>query len=301
MASQTSTSAMDESTSSLFVVRTKKCNMLHFEPLSNNGVKSRKGHCLRVKTCLLLLSLSLIVLLAACGSAKITTSSFSSKSITSDSLSNSRLQQSPTPFPSSILQLSIPSQRATPVPTWVPRITSSSTSTPHPTSNCVIYSNATTRVPAQNGGLAAPYGPAPVSSEAQQLTQQLFQLINHERATCGLPPFAWNNVLASGALLHSWNMAHCGFSHYCPDGSTPYQRIANEGFAGLSDCGESIGLAGPYPTAWAGVYSVQESMAHEPLGGWHRIHLFSTTLHRIGIGIYVDARGWPWFTEDMVS
>jgi uncharacterized protein YkwD len=126
-------------------------------------------------------------------------------------------------------------------------------------------------------------------------------LINHERAACGLPPFAWNNTLASGALLHSWNMVHCGFSHYCPDGSTPYQRIANEGFAGLSDCGESIGRAGPYPTAWAGVYSVQESMAQEPLGGWHRIHLFSTTLHRIGIGVYVDSSGWIWFSEDMVS
>jgi uncharacterized protein YkwD len=277
--------------------------VLHYETFRNNRKKSRKGYRLREKTRWLLLSLFLIVLLAACGSAKVTTSSLSSKSITSDSLSNSRLQQSPTPFPTSILSLSIPSQRATPLPTRVPHITSSSTSTPPPVpvSNCVIYSNATTRVPAQNGGLAAPYGPAPVSSEAQQLTQQLFQLINQERAACGLPPFAWNNVLASGALLHSWNMAHCGFSHYCPDGSTPYQRIANEGFAGLSDCGESIGLAGPYPTAWAGVYSVQESMANEPLGGWHRIHLFSTTLHRIGIGIYVDARGWPWFTEDMVS
>jgi uncharacterized protein YkwD len=269
--------------------------------LSNKEVKSRKGHCLREKTHWLLLSLSLIVLLAACGSAKISTSSLSPKSITSDSLSNSRLQQSPTAFPTSIIQLSIPSQRATPVPTQVPHVTPTSTSTPPPVSNCVIYSNATTRVPAQNGGLAAPYGPAPVSTEAQQLTQQLFQLINHERTACGLPPFAWSNTLASGALLHSWNMAHCGFSHYCPDGMSPYQRIANEGFAGLSDCGESIGLAGPYPTAWAGVYSVQESMANEPLGGWHRIHLFSTTLHFIGIGIYVDSRGWPWFTEDMLS
>jgi uncharacterized protein YkwD len=152
-----------------------------------------------------------------------------------------------------------------------------------------------------NGGLAAPYGPAPLSSEAQQLAQQLFQLINQNRAACGLPPFAWNNTLASGALLHSWNMAHCGFSHYCPDGSSPYQRIANEGFAGLSDCGENIGRAGPSTPLWANVYSVQESMANEPLGGWHRIHLFSTTLHRIGIGVYVDSSGSPWFTEDMVS
>jgi uncharacterized protein YkwD len=188
----------------------------------------------------------------------------------------------------------------TPVPTQVPRLSASSTSTPPPVSHCVTYSQATTLVPTKNGTLAAPYGPAPVSAEAQQLTQQLFQLINQERAACGLPPFAWNNILASGALLHSWNMAHCGFSHTCPDGSTPYQRIANEGFAGLSDCGESIGMAGPYPTAWGGVYSVQESMAHEPLGGWHRIHLFSTTLHRIGIGIYVDTGGWIWFSEDMV-
>ena len=264
-------------------------------------MKSRKGHCLREKTYWLLLSLSLIVLLAACGSAKITTSSLSSRSITSDSLSNSSLRQSPTASPTSIIQLSIPSQRATPVPASVPRISPTSTSTPQPVSNCVIYSNATTRVPAQSGGLAAPYGPAPVSTEAQQLTQQLFKLINHERAACGLPPFAWSNTLASGALLHSWNMAHCGFSHYCPDGSTPYQRIANEGFAGLRDCGESIGLAGPYPTPWAGVYSVQLSMANEPLGGWHRIHLFSTTLHRIGIGIYVNSSGWIYFTEDMVS
>jgi len=156
-------------------------------------------------------------------------------------------------------------------------------------------------VPASNGTLAAPYGPAPQSGEAQQLAQQLFQLINSDRANCGLPPFSWNNTLASGALLHSWNESHCGFSHTCPDGMTQYQRIANEGFAGLSDCGENIGLAGPSTPPWAHVYSVQESMANEPLGGWHRIHLFSTTLHRIGIGVYVDSNGWVWFTEDMLS
>ena len=245
----------------------------------------------------LLLSLFVISLLTACGSAKVTTSYLSSKSITSDSLSNSRLQQAPTPFATSNISLSIPSQKTTPAPTKVPRTSSA----PAPVSNCVVYSYATTQVPGWTGELAAPYGPAPISSEAQQLTQQLFQLINQERADCGLPPFAWSSALASGALLHSWNMDHCGFSHYCPDGSAPCQRIANEGFAGLSDCGESIGLAGPYPTPWAGVYSVQVSMANEPLGGWHRMHLFSTTLHRIGIGMYVTSYGWIYFTEDMAS
>lgn len=165
----------------------------------------------------------------------------------------------------------------------------------------MTYSTDTTRIPARNGSLAAPYGSAPTSSEAQTLTSQLFALINHDRAACGLPLFAWNSTLASGALLHSWNMVHCGFSHTCPDGSAPCQRLANEGFAGLSDCGENIGEAGPYPTAWAGVASVQESMAHEAPDGWHRIHLFSTTLHRIGIGLYIESNGSIWFTEDLAS
>jgi uncharacterized protein YkwD len=191
-------------------------------------------------------------------------------------------------------QMSVPSQQITPTPRHASRPQA-------PSSGCVIYSNAATHVPAKNGGLAAPYGSAPTSSEAQQLAQQLFQLVNRDRAACGLSAFSWNSTLASGALLHSWNMYHCGFSHTCPDGMTQYQRIANEGFAGQSDCGENIGEAGPYPTPWAGVDRIQESMAHEPLGGWHRIHLFSTTLHRIGIGIYIDPAGMIWFTEDMAS
>jgi uncharacterized protein YkwD len=133
-----------------------------------------------------------------------------------------------------------------------------------------------------------------------QLTQQLFALINHDRAIRGLYPFVWNSTLAAGARLHSWNMVHCGFSHTCPDGIDQCTRIANEGFQ-FTDCGENIGLAGPYPTPWAGVYSVQEGMINEPPTGWHRIHLTSTTLHNIGVGIYVDSNGWIWFTEDIIS
>lgn len=251
------------------------------------------------------LCLCLILLLAACASTATTRTPSSSYRL-SDSLSQDGLQSGTS---SNQVMVTIPSQKATPTPTPAPHIAPTPTSPARPTptpppqtgSSCITFSNDTTLVPPKNGTLAAPYGPAPVTAEAQQLTTQLFQLINSDRAACGLPPFAWNATLASGALLHSWNMIHCGFSHYCPDGMTPYQRIANEGFAGRSDCGENIGEAGPYPTPWGGVYAIQESMAHEPLGGWHRIHLFSTTLHQIGIGVSVDANGYIWFTEDMSS
>jgi uncharacterized protein YkwD len=147
----------------------------------------------------------------------------------------------------------------------------------------------------------APYGaPPPLSALEQSLTQQLFQQINRDRAAHGLYPYVWNATLAAGARLHSWNMYHCGFSHTCPDGRAPCTRIADEGFQ-FSDCGENIGLAGPSQPPWANVYAVQESMANEPATGWHHIHLFSTTLHRVGVGVYVDPGGWVWFTEDFVS
>jgi uncharacterized protein YkwD len=226
--------------------------------------------------------LLLILLLGACGSRLDTSPSAQqfapSQPIISDA-AHIQTRSTPAVHGSSTPQPMIPSLLATPTP--------AAPSSPRGRGS---------------GTAAAPYGPPPpLSGEETQLTQQLFALINHDRAVRGLYPFRWNNILASGARLHSWNMRHCGFSHTCPDGRDQCTRIAAEGFAGFTDCGECIGLAGPYPTAWGGVRAVQESMINEPPTGWHRIHLTSTTLHSVGVGLVVDARGWLWFTEDMVS
>ena len=214
----------------------------------------------------------LVILLAGCGTTQ-SNHVVQMQPITANSLN---IPQNPTPTTS----INIPKQRATVV------------STPQNQSNPI---STTVSGP-------APYGPPPpMTSEEYQLTQQLFALINHDRAVRGLYPFVWNATLAGGARLHSWNMVHCGFSHTCPDGLDQCVRIANEGFAGFSDCGECIGLAGPSTPPWNNVYAVQESMINEGPTGWHYIHLTSTTLHRVGVGIYVDSSGWVWFTEDMVS
>jgi uncharacterized protein YkwD len=210
------------------------------------------------------LLLILLPLLAACGN----------QSSTGRPLTTATVASNPTPTPA----LSIVQQQIT--PTTGPRSTRPTNSASGP----------------------APYGqpPAPTALETQ-LTQQLFAQINKDRAALGLYAFVWNATLAAGARLHSWNMYHCGFSHTCPDGVNQCTRIANEGFAGFTDCGENIGLAGPSNPPWKNVYAVQESMMNEPPNGWHRIHLTSKTLHRIGVGIYVAPNGWVWFTEDMVS
>ena len=231
------------------------------------------------RKCWPIVACALLIILAGCGPAQ-GGQTGQSQPLNSDAVN---LDQHPTPTPT----ISIPSQKTLPT---------------HTPGNNGARQGTAGNMPPAGGSSAAPYGPPPsMSGEEQQLTQQLFALINSDRAARGLYAYSWNATLAAGARLHSWNMFHCGFSHTCPDGMTQYQRIANEGFAGQSDCGENIGEAGPYPTPWAGVYKIQESMAHEPLGGWHRIHLFSTTLHRIGIGVYVDPSGMIWFTEDMAS
>ena len=229
-----------------------------------------------------ILSLLLIILLAACGSGQ-SSHIVQVQPITADSLN---IAQHPTPTTS----ITIPKQIATIV------------TTPSKHTNPIGTTGVPpTTIPGSGFG-PTPYGlPPPISSEEYQLTQQLFALINHDRSVRGLYPFVWNATLAGGARLHSWNMVHCGFSHTCPDGLDQCARIANEGFAGFTDCGENIGLAGPSTPPWNNVYAVQESMMNEGPGGWHFIHLTSTTLHRIGVGIYVDSNGWVWFTEDMVS
>jgi len=223
-----------------------------------------------------------MILLAGCGTGQSTGLPY--QPLTSDSLN---IQQHNTPSSTPIA--SIPRQNLNPPPGHAPTKTQPYNPGPPPTN-----------IPSSGSG-AAPYGPPPaMTPEEIQLTQQLFNQINHDRAVLGLYPFTWNSTLEGGARLHSWNMYHCGFSHTCPDGLNQCTRIANEGFT-FSDCGECIGLAGPSNPPWSNIYAVQESMMNEGPTGWHYIHLTSKTLHRIGVGIYVDPNGWVWFTEDMVS
>ena len=250
------------------------------------------------KLCILF-GLLTIVLLSACGQPS---SSLPPQTLLSNKI---KTDQQPT----ATAQMTIPRQVAPPTPTPTPK--PKPTQVPTTAPNLGVSTPTTPPTPPQatppsnipGGGLGnSPYGPPPpITSAEVQLTQQLFALINSDRAARGLYAFTWNATLSAGARQHAWDMVHCGFSHTCPSGLDQCTRIANEGFAGFSDCGECIGMAGPYPTAWGGVYNVQESMINEPPTGWHRIHLTSTTLHRVGVGLFVDSRGWIWFVEDMVS
>src|SRR5438105_2580796 len=132
--------------------------------------------------------------------------------------------------------------------------------------------------------LLSPWGSAPVTANSTAIEQYLFNQINHDRAIRGLYLYSWNPTLANGARLHSWNMAHCGFSHSCPDGDYSFgcMRITYE-FPHNNDCGECISATLSNGTLaneeWA-IGSIQKGMVNEPdnPNSWHRIHLPSQTL-----------------------
>lgn len=239
-----------------------------------------------------LIGLLSMILFSACG-AKPDSQISPPQPLISDSI---HIEKRPTATP-----IEVPRQIPTPTPTPTHPPKPTPTPTTKPITNMPTVPVTPTNIPGSGTG-SAPYGQPPaMTAEEIQLTQQLFAVINSDRAARGLYPYQWNSVLAGGARLHSWNMVHCGFSHTCPDGRTFCQRISDEGFTNYTMCGECIAYAGPYPTPYGGAHSIQESMINEPPTGWHRIYLTSTKLHKVGVGVYVDAQGYIWFTEDFVS
>lgn len=180
---------------------------------------------------------------------------------------------------SSSISLDVPAQ-SVPTPTVTP--------TPRP-------SNSHSIAPTQGSGSSSP-------GSRSQLEQQLFNLINQDRAAQGLYAYTLNSTLSNGARRHSQTMADgCGMQHRCPGEPDPCQRVTNEGIAWTS-CGENIGYSSPNPTAWGGVQSIDQSMLNEqPPDDGHRQNLLSTSFHRVGIGIVIDSQGIVWVTEDFAS
>lgn len=139
------------------------------------------------------------------------------------------------------------------------------------------------------------------TSTESQLEQQLFDLINKDRASeAGRPAYTLNSVMSDGARLHSWKMASCGLSHQCSGELAPCDRVSKEGIS-WTTCGENVGYSSPSPTAWDAVQAIEKSMLNEPPPAGHRANLLSSSFHRIGIGIYIDTKGYVWISEDFAN
>lgn len=97
------------------------------------------------------------------------------------------------------------------------------------------------------------------AANGAQVSDAVFCLTNQVRASYGLPAFRRDNRLDVAALLHSQDMATRNFfAHVTPDGLTPSDRAAAQGY--LTGAGENI--ANGYPTATAVVVAWMASAGH---------------------------------------
>ena len=109
----------------------------------------------------------------------------------------------------------------------------------------------------------------------QPFEQEALDLVNQERANAGCNPVTANEKLVAAARGHSDDMAvNDFFSHTGSDGSSPWDRIARQGYS-LGAGGENIAAGYSSP---AGV-----------MNGWmnssgHRANILNCTFTEIGIG-----------------
>jgi uncharacterized protein YkwD len=97
------------------------------------------------------------------------------------------------------------------------------------------------------------------SANSAQVGDAIFCLTNQVRASYGLPAFGRDVRLDASALLHSQDMASRHFfAHVTPDGLTPSDRAAAQGYT--TGAGENI--AEGYPTATAVVLAWMASAGH---------------------------------------
>jgi uncharacterized protein YkwD len=111
----------------------------------------------------------------------------------------------------------------------------------------------------------------------------MLAIINRDRQAAGVTPLQAGRRLAHVALAHSLDMAdHRYFSHFTPQGASPYDRMARADIHYLS-AGENIGVDSGAPPLQM-LQRLDLAMLNSPE---HRANLLRPTFTRVGIGIAV--------------
>ena len=146
----------------------------------------------------------------------------------------------------------------------------------------------------------APSAGAATAAEAAAANATM-SLLNRERAANHLPALRMSAALISSAHRHNLSMAAANtLSHQLPGEPVFSTRISQAGVAWHS-AAENIGYTTNRTTA--GSQSLETAMYNEvaPNNG-HRLNILSTSVHYVGIDVYIDARtGKLWLTEDFAD
>ncbi len=117
--------------------------------------------------------------------------------------------------------------------------------------------------------------PITATAEIAALEQELFTLLNRDRAAAGLPPLAYDERLADVARAHSLDMrSHDFFTHESPNTGLLEDRLDRAGYL-ATEMRENLAIA---PTVARAAHNLMESEGH-------RANILADTVTHVGMGI----------------
>ncbi len=112
-------------------------------------------------------------------------------------------------------------------------------------------------------------------SADSQAEKYMLDLVNKERKKAGVPPLVFDDALGKVGRDHDADMFARGyFSHYTPEGLTPFDRMAKANIS-FTAAGENLALA---PNTDVAMQGLMQSPGH-------RANILASDFHRVGIGV----------------
>jgi uncharacterized protein YkwD len=137
-----------------------------------------------------------------------------------------------------------------------------------------------------NSGSSANSGSTSSSDESQALS-----LLNQDRAANGLTALKSNSQLTKLAENYALDMIDRGyFSHYNPEGQSPFDRMNNAGIA-YKTAGENLAINTSVSTA--------EKAFMNSSG--HRANILNSTYTDVGIGVARSSNGSVYVVQEFIS
>lgn len=125
----------------------------------------------------------------------------------------------------------------------------------------------------------------------EKAEQEMVQMVNAERDRQGLKPLQVNPLLGKLARTHSQDMFKRGyFSHYTPEGVSPFDRMANAG-VNYQYAGENLALAPSTALAMQGLLN----------SPGHRANILNPNFHQIGIGVIDGGIYGKMYTQEFTN
>lgn len=147
---------------------------------------------------------------------------------------------------------------------------------------------APTPTPAPTATPAPTTTPAPSTGTVDPMVQQVFNLVNQERAKVGAMPLVLSDAINKCAQFRSQDMATRNyFSHTDPDGHDPFYWLKQYGIS-YTTAGENIAM---------GQTSAESVMSSWMNSSGHKANILKTSYGKIGIGVAKNSAGRLYWTQ----